>query len=192
MDKPIILIGPQATGKTTIARLLAQKLGIEDHELDEKRLDYYQEIGYDQALAEKIRSEEGFTALARNYWKPFEIHAVERVLEDFSDGVISFGAGYSVYDGKLFDRAQRLLTPYPNVILLLPSPDADESAAILKKRYIDQEPDIEPHPQELEMIDYFLRHPSNQRLAKHIVYTKGKSPEQTCDEIIQLLSKESA
>ena len=192
MDLPIILIGPMATGKTTIARLLAQKLGLVQHELDDKRWDYYNEIGYDRALADQIRMEKGFSALARGYWKPFEIHAVERGLVDFADGVISFGGGNSVYeDDLLFERAQRVLAPYTNVILLLPCADLDKSAAILKERYIAQEPGIIPTPQELEMIDYFLRNPSNQRLAKHVVYTIGKSPEQTCDEIIQLLSKES-
>ncbi len=191
MDLPIILIGPMATGKTTVARLLAQRLGIVHHELDDKKWDYYNEIGYDEALAAKILSEEGFTSLARTYWKPFEIHAVERCIVDFADGVISFGAGHSVYEDELLERAQRVLAPYANVILLLPCPDTDESAAILKKRYIEQEPEIETDPQELKMIDYFLRHPSNQSLAKHVVYTHGKSPEQTCDEIIQLMSKES-
>ena len=192
MDLPIILIGPMATGKTTIGRVLAQKLGLEHHDLDEKRWEYHNEIGYDQSLAAKIASEEGFFALARSYWKPFDLHAVERGLVDFADGVIGFGAGNSVYENEeFFKRAQLLLAPYPNVILLLPRPDIDESAAILKKRYIEQEPDEETDPQELELIDYFLRHPSNQRLAKYVVYTEGKSPEQTSDEIIQLLSKES-
>ncbi len=192
MDLPIILIGPMAAGKTTIACLLAQKLGLVQHELDEKRWEYYNEIGYDRALADQIFKEKGFTALARGYWKPFEIHAVERGLADFADGVISFGAGHSVYDDDtLFDRAQRVLAPYTNVILLLPCADLDQSAAILKERFIAQEPGVEPDPQALEMIDYFLRNPSNRRLAKQVVYTIDKSPEQTCDEIIQLLSKES-
>ena len=69
MDLPIILIGPMATGKTTIARLLAQKLSLVQHELDDKRWDYYNEIGYDQALADQIRMEKGFSALARDYWQ---------------------------------------------------------------------------------------------------------------------------
>jgi shikimate kinase len=189
LDLPILLIGPMAAGKTTIARYLAQKLGLVQHELDDRRWDYYNEIGYDPALAAQIHSQKGLTALARGYWKPFEIHAVERGLADFADGVISFGAGHSVYEDDVqFERIQRLLAPYKNVILLLPCADLDESAAILKERYIAQEPDIEPDPQALEMIDFFLRDPSNQRLAKQVIYTKGKSPEETCEEVIQQLS----
>jgi adenylate kinase family enzyme len=176
-----------AAGKTTIASLLAQKLGIMHHELDARRLDYYNEVGYDQALAAQIRSEEGFSGLYR-YWKPFEIHAVERVLADCTDGVISFGAGHSVYeDEALFERALPALSPFPNVILLLPCPDTDEAVAILKERYIAQAEEGETSPEELQMIEHFTRHPSNLLLAKHVVYTRGKSPEQTCAEMIQLL-----
>jgi shikimate kinase len=191
MDLPIILIGPMEAGKTTIAGLLAQKLNLVHYELDEKRWDYYQEIGYDEALAEKIRAEEGFPGVYR-YWKPFEIHAVERVLTDCEDGVISFGAGHSVYeDAQLFERAQLALQPFANVILLLPSRDTDESVEILKKRFREhlKAEGMDASPQSLEMIEHFIRHPSNRRLAKRVVYTIGQTPQQTCDGILQLLSE---
>ena len=35
---------------------------------------------------------------------------------------------------------------------------------------------------------HFVEHPSNKRLAKHIFYTKDKSPETTTNEIIQTLN----
>jgi hypothetical protein len=187
MDLPIILIGPMAAGKTTLANLLAKKLGLPHYELDERRWDYYAEIGYDKALAAQIRSEEGFFGLYR-YWKPFEIHAVERLggLHRRGDQLLARAFG--------FVRMRRCSsTPRPgpcaNVILLLPSTDPDEAAAILKERFIEQgkQEGSEPSPQTLEMVEHFIKHPSNQRLAKWVVYTYGKSAEQTCDEIIQRL-----
>ena len=70
-----------------------------------------------------------------NYWKPFEAQAVEPALTDYQ-GVIDFGAGHSVYeDETLLARVQKALAPYPNVILLLPSPDLDESVAIVNARF---------------------------------------------------------
>ncbi|MEH2063238.1 MAG: hypothetical protein V7K50_13410 [Nostoc sp.] len=51
----IILIGPISTGKSTIGRLLAQKLGIPQCSMDDVRLDYYKEINYDEELAKEIR-----------------------------------------------------------------------------------------------------------------------------------------
>jgi hypothetical protein len=35
----------------------------------------------------------------------------------------------------------------------------------------------------------FVKHPSNHRLARHTVYTKGATPEQTRDQIIALLGR---
>ena len=39
-----------------------------------------------------------------------------------------------------------------------------------------------------DMNERYLRHHSNFDLAKQIVYTKGKSPEETRDEILERLS----
>lgn len=36
---------------------------------------------------------------------------------------------------------------------------------------------------------HFVKHPSNYRLAKAIVYTEGKAPEQTVDEILARRTK---
>ena len=40
---------------------------------------------------------------------------------------------------------------------------------------------------ELDINEHFIRHPSNYKLANHIVYTQGKSPQETRDEILALL-----
>ena len=194
MDTPIILIGPLGVGKTTIAELLAQRLGTVHYELDDRRWEYYGEIGYDHDHAVQLGEKEGFPAVLK-YWKPFEVHAVERILADCKDGVISFGAGHSVYeDEALFERAQRALAPYNNVILLLPCEDVDQAAAILNERFIRQmmEEGITPHAEELEIREHFIRHPSNRRLAKRVVYTEGKSPEETCEEIVHIVRDSTA
>jgi len=186
-----VLIGPMAAGKTTIAGLLSQALGAPHYELDDRRWDYYHEIGYDNETAGSIRMIDGFAGLYR-YWKPFEIHAVERVLADCRDGIISFGAGHSVYeDPALFERARRALAPVENVILLLPCEDPDEAVAILVDRYTRQaeEEDSVPSEHELAIIDHFVRHPSNRLLTRKVIYTQAKTPQQTCDEILQLLAR---
>ena len=55
MNLPIILIGPMSAGKSTIGSLLAEKLACPNYSLDDKRWDYYDEIGYDHATADEIR-----------------------------------------------------------------------------------------------------------------------------------------
>jgi len=186
----IILIGPVRAGKSVIAEMLAGQVHMAHFSLDEERWKYYSEIGYDEAEASRIaKSTEGMIALLQ-YWKPFEAHSVERILEDHPGSVIDFGAGHTFYEDRaLFARVQQALAPYPSVILLLPSPDPDESVRILNARFTQLLADDvgEVDPRLLEMNEQFVRHPSNSVLAKMVVYTNGKTPEQTCSEIIPKL-----
>lgn len=179
MSTDIILIGPAGVGKSTIAALLAERLKLRLVSLDVLRWEYYSEIGYDEETARKIHEEQGFWAMYQ-YWKPFELHSVERVLQEYSRCVIEFGAGHSVYeDDVLFQRAKQALGVYKNVVLLLPSPDKDESYRILNERYGEEFP-INKH---------FLTHHSNYDLATLTVYNKDQTPEQTVEEILQRIHK---
>lgn len=127
------------------------------------------------------------------YVRPFYVHAVERVLDDYSDCVLTFGAGHVVHDDpSLFDRVSAALAPYPNVVLLLPSEDMDESMTILHGRILERVAEYaeegEDYSWAIEENKHFVLHPSNMRLAKATVYTDGRSPEETCEEIVQLVS----
>lgn len=184
MPSDIILIGPQSAGKSTVGALLAKRLGLPQCSMDEHRWRYYKEIGYDEALAKQKRDSEGAWGII-SYWKPFEAYAVERLLSERKSCVIDFGAGHSVYDNpSLFQRVQKALLPYPNVVLILPSPDLDESVLILNERNQDLPNDIR------STNEHFVRHPSNYQLARFTAYTKEKTPEETCDEILRLIGAE--
>jgi shikimate kinase len=179
MKNEIVLIGPIGSGKTTVAELLSLKTGLPRRSLDELRWHYYDELGYDRDFARQVRTDGGFWGLYR-YWKKFELHAVRRALEDFSDCIFDFGGGHSVYEDEgMFAQARDLLAPYPYVILLLPSPDKAETIRILNAR---NEYDSAG---QREVNDHFVRHHSNYSLAKHIVYTKDKEPESVSDEVLE-------
>lgn len=173
MIKDIILIGPVGAGKSTIGKLLSENLNIPQASLDDIRWKIYKEAGYDFKLADKIMEREGFLGIYR-YWKPFEAYSVKRVLELYPNHIHDFGAGQSVYeDKKLFEEVRDILEPYPNVVLLLPSEDKERCLQVLFERT------------QFEHNSLFINNPSNEELAKIIVYTDGKKPKETCKEIIR-------
>jgi shikimate kinase len=189
MNSTIILIGPLGAGKTTVGHLLAERLDLPICSVDHVREAYYQKVGYDKTLASQIAaSDQGIQGVLR-YSEPFEAQLIERIVVDHH-GIIDFGASNSVYDDKsLFAQVERALAPYPNVILLLPSPDLDESVALLKNRLTRMltEAGKEFTDELFELNKYFIKHPSNHQLAKLVIYTKDKTPERICDELVQKL-----
>jgi len=183
--QPIILIGPMQAGKSTVGQLLAEKLQVKQYSMDRLCWQYYAEIGYDAELADRIWAEKGLLSVFQ-YWKPFAVHAMERVLALEPSGVIDLGAGDSIHDDPdLLRRVQDLVAPFRNVVLLLPSPDPVESLEIIRERYAAR---FQDNVEEVILANrYFLHHPANQLLAKHVVYTKGKTPQQTRDAILELV-----
>ena len=187
MDHPdlrsdIILIGPIRSGKSTLGRLLAEALEAPQISLDGLCWDYYKEIGFEEPNA-TVTGPDGLIV------SRFLLYALERLLADHCECVIDLGAGHSVHrEPTDLLRMQNALAAYPNVFLLLPSPDLKTSSDILAERNLNnrwlqtflQQKGWNPN-------EFFLHHPSNATLARHILYTEGKSPEQTRDEILSLL-----
>src|SRR5262245_4133631 len=176
-----VFIGPCFVGKSTVAGLTAESLGVPCVSMDEVRFGYYAGIGYDAEHADALEREHGFRAKYA-YWKRFEVHAVERIVTDYANCVFDFGGGHSVFeDPVLFERARRALSPFRSVVLLLPFPDVDASLRLLRSRYaraVDPADDINEH---------FVRHQSNARLATHVVYTGVRVPMEVRDEVLELL-----
>lgn len=181
-----------SAGKSTLAGMLAKKLGVPRIELDEIRHRFYGEIGYSERYASEIIGQEGMQGLIE-YWKPFEAHAVERVLETYRNCVIDFGAVHSVYeDDALFQRVQQALLPFKFVIQILPSPDLDRSVEIVNQRFsemlINEVGKIDPDL--LALNEYFVRHPSNQLLAKKTFYTEDRPAKKTCQAILEWIKEQ--
>lgn len=180
----IVLIGPKSAGKSTLGNLISKKLNLQKVSLDAKRWRYYEEIGYDKEKARAIGNEMGFRGVY-HYWKKFDLHAVGRLFQEHQNCVFDLGAGHSVYEEKaMFAKAVNLFGVFDNVVLVLPSPDPQESIAQLHQRTRSLPGkgfDIHAH---------FVNHPSNEKLANYVVYTKGKRPKQTRDEILECVLPE--
>jgi shikimate kinase len=176
----VILIGPIRAGKTTVGKLLSERLNLPQRSLDIILDSYLDGIGYDRKHAAKLK-EIGFYELTK-YWKAFEPYGVEQIVSEPEAAVIDLGGGHSIFDDEiLFARVKKALLLFPNVTLIMPSPDLEESIAILNERtngFVSNGYDFHEN---------FVRSRCNYELAKQTVYTKGKTPEQTCEEIEKLL-----
>jgi hypothetical protein len=118
-------------------------------------------------------------------WK--DLFALERLLSEHRDCVFDLGAGHSVYDcPNLYRRAQRLLQPFQNVVLLMPSPDPDTSIRVLRERTVRLK-GWDCTYEGFDFHSHFVRHEHNRALAKLFVYTGCQTPDETCDEILATL-----
>jgi len=180
---PIVLIGPPAAGKSTLAARLAAELGRQHVPLDAVRFYYYlKQDGF--SFAEQM-SQPNFAAVVA-YWKPFEIVAAERVVAEFPDAVIDFGAGQAHYTDP--DRRARLeaaLGPLPDVVRLLPSADPDEAERICIERD-RQRLGEDWDPSRAELVGDFVRSASFAAVAKRTVITgDGRSVDDSLAELLE-------
>lgn len=181
---PIILIGPMAAGKSTIGGELAKVTKLPQVPMDRVRWYYYYKHGFS---LEKELSIESFTDVLK-YWKPFEVNAVQNIVKEFPDSIIDFGAGHSYFtDSHQFNQVAQALEQIPNIFLLLPCKDKIRSLEICNER-LKKRKEKELEENEITANRDFIEHESNYKLSKHIIYTDGKTPEESAKEIQSLLT----
>ena len=185
-DRGVVLIGPMRCGKSTQARLLAERLGLPRASIDATAWDYYLADGIDRAYAQRLATTDGELACYR-YFEGFLVSALERHLREHAGEVIDLGAGHTV-SSRPEDppRVRDLLAPFRNIVLLLPSADLDVSTAVLRERTAQIAWLQEVRKQSgLDLNDWFLRRPDNAALATHTVYTHDRTPQETCEDIVR-------
>lgn len=182
----IVLIGPAGAGKTTQSELLAQRLGLPNICLDEIAEEYYKVCGFGHDVIRRLIKEQGFLATYRQHGVGMA-YASERMLAEYPTGVLDFGAGHSHFqDDELFARVQRALIGCKNVVLLLPSRDLDRSVHLLRERS-KAERGWDWSADGYDFIEHWVKDRCNHDLATVTVYTEGKAPVETCDEIVKAL-----
>lgn len=189
MKLPIILIGPVSAGKSSIAESLSQKLHVPETPLDYIAGYYYVRQGVDLIALAKILNEKTVIEYV-DFMREYELNAALAVCEDFSQSIISFGAGHAYYTKQ--DQIDRLLSlkgKTPNIFLILPSEDNNESEKILADRIDNNRKNVpeEKRSARNKMNHLFIESTSMKQLTHHVVYMNGRSIEEASQEIITLL-----
>ena len=179
----IILIGPTGAGKSTLGLLLADRLNLASVSMDGVAEPYYNECNFGIAVFQKLRAEQGFLTTHRQ-WEPVRVQAIERVLSDCGRVILDLGAGHTHYeDPMMFDRVQQAISPCPNVILLLPSVDLDQSVRVLRER-CRSERGSDWVQDGYDFIEHWVKDRCNHDLATLTIFNEGQTPQETCEEIL--------
>jgi hypothetical protein len=179
----VILIGPTGAGKSTLGLLIADRLNLPSVSMDGVAEPYYNECNFGIAVFQKLRTEQGFLA-THQQWEPVRAHATERAIAEHRRVVLDLGAGHTHYeDPVLFDRVRRAISPCPNVIFLLPSADLDRSVHLLRERCRSERGSDWIHDG-YDFIEHWVKDSHNHDLATLTIFTEGKTPTETCAEIL--------
>ncbi|MCO5218537.1 MAG: hypothetical protein M9953_05770 [Thermomicrobiales bacterium] len=187
----IVLIGPTGSGKSSVAKVLAELLGWSMVELDDLRETWYPEFGLNPEDERAARERGGLLELIAT-WKPYELLSAERVMREYPQRtVIAFGGGQSVYAKEEdVQRAREALSVASRVILLLPSDDPDTCLAILRDRmrhdpFIEQQDDPETLIRDFTpILKTQIQSESNARLATELIVTGQSTPEEIARHIV--------
>jgi shikimate kinase len=163
VSKPhLVLVGPPGAGKTTVGRLLAERLGLPFRDTD---ADVEATAGKTVAEVFYDDGEEAFRALERA--------AVAAALATH-EGVLCLGGG-----AVLAEETRALLQEHEVVLLLVGLADAAKRVGLSRDR-----PVLALNPRAALHALLEERMPLYLAVARRTVVTDGKTPEQVADEVL--------
>ncbi|SEG31101.1 shikimate kinase [Nonomuraea solani] len=163
MTAKAVLIGPPGSGKTTLGRLLADRLGVGFRDTDTDV----------EAVAGKPVGDI-FVEDGEARFRELEHEAVRRALAEH-DGILSLGGG-----AVLHAETQALLAGHHVVYLQVGLADAVQRVGLASARPLLV---LNPRSQLKKLMEE--RRPVYESLAVHTVVTDKREPEELADEIVE-------
>jgi shikimate kinase len=191
-SKPIILIGPQGTGKSTTAEALAEKLNIPLIPTDMLMVDErYENLCKNEPGVEvSITRDKGLNYSSN---KEYEFCVMNKIFDDYSNQkvVLDVGGSHAKWDDKHSNRIQELFNSTPNIFIFNVSDDEDETYEFLKKRREGRGEPISPENEEkfrkiISDLNNFYR--GTQKISIIDKDKKSKTTDELVDEIITKLT----
>jgi shikimate kinase len=174
----IVLMGPIGVGKTTQAKLLSKALDAPVCTYDEVKYQYRKNIGFEEEIAESIYENQGLYAMLC-YMNEFKSKILGPIVNDHPGHIIDLGGGAQCFDEPhQVELARKAFETIEDVFLLMPSESVTVSQQLLfhfKEKY--------------PINDYLIEHDSNKILAKKVVYTLHKSPQEVLNELLSQTNK---
>ncbi|MCF6476159.1 shikimate kinase [Nonomuraea sp. MG754425] len=158
-----VLIGPPGSGKTTLGRLIAERLGVAFRDTDADV----------EAVAGKPVADI-FVEDGEARFRELEHEAVRRALAEH-DGVLSLGGG-----AVLHEETQALLAGHHVVYLQVGLSDAVQRVGLASARPLLV---LNPRSRLKKLMEE--RRPVYERLSAITVVTDGREPEELADEIVK-------
>jgi shikimate kinase len=161
----LILIGPPGSGKSTVGRLVADKLGVPFRDFDD---DLQMECG--------LPAGELVVKLGRERFGEIECQLIGGVLADHS-GVLALGGGT-----PLNPAVQEQLEPFHVVFL-----DVELDELLRREGLVPLHPWLLPNPRAHLRQLLTQRRPIYQAVSNVVVPTTGRSPHEVATEVLQTL-----
>ena len=185
MSSGIILIGPNNTHKDTVGKYLAKTLQLAFHDLSADRYRFRKNTGFDPAERAAIYQSQGFEGVL-HYMAPFNAFVLEQALREYGPSVVKLDPLDTIFDHKaLLTRVKVAMQGFDSIVQLLPSPDESKTIRLLEHQ-------SRVTYKGMDWNEYFIRQPSNRRLAKHVIYNQAQTPTETATEIMGRLDRHSS
>ena len=192
-SKPIILIGPQGTGKSTTARALAEKLGIPLVETDMLMVDekYENACKNEPGVEIDIKRVNGGINYSSN--KEYEFCVMNKIFNDYGNQkvVLDVGGSHAHWENDFSSKIMELFNSTPNIFIFNVSDDEDETYEFLKKRREGRGEKISPEQEErfkriISDLNNFYR--GTQKISIINPDKSSKTTEELVDEVITKLT----